>query len=304
MSPVLRRPTASVIVLAYDAAAVILGCLDALAAQDCGESFEIIVVWSGDERVPVLVQGAFPGTVVVGRSERLPTGAGRNLGIAHASGDIIAFLAADCRPATDWLRHRVAAHRSGFRCVGGAVVLAEPAGIVARASHMLEYSECMPGRPREVVRDRPVYNLSFHRQIFAEHGSYEAALACGEDSLFNTRLVRAGEPALYEPAIRITHAGPSSIREYVAHQVWHGAAYARIIRDYGYGAHRSPSKPPRLAIFIRYPYVRRRVLAGRLVRFHRDLLLEALWLSPLLVLGVAACMVGLAQEWWGRASRP
>jgi hypothetical protein len=54
----------------------------------------------------------------------------------------------------------------------------------------------MIGRPREVVVGRPVYNLSFRRTIFERYGRYEAALACGEDSLFNWRLVQAGEDSL------------------------------------------------------------------------------------------------------------
>jgi glycosyltransferase involved in cell wall biosynthesis len=294
---------ASVIVLAYDAVGVILGCLQALKAQDHPGPFETIVVWSGDDRIPGIVRRECPEARIVGRLERLPTGAARNLGIEHSRGDIIAFLAADCRPAPDWLRNRISAHQSGFRCVGGAVLLAEPAGAIARASHLLEYSECLPGRPREVVRDRPVYNLSFDRRIFAEHGGYEPGLACGEDSLFNARLVGAGEPMLYEPAIRIAHAGPASIREYIAHQMGHGAAYGRIIRDYGYGAHRTRAKVPRVAILVRYPYARLRILAERLLRFRRDLVPQAIGLSPLIVLGVIACMAGLVGEWWGWARR-
>jgi hypothetical protein len=76
------------------------------------------------------------------------------------------------------------------------VLCTEPAGPIARASHLLEYSEFMIGRPREVVAGRPVYNLSFRRTIFERYGRYEAALACGEDSLFNWRLVQAGEDSL------------------------------------------------------------------------------------------------------------
>ena len=301
VTPTTSAVDASVVVLAYDAADVLPGALRALAAQDHPGPFEIIVVWSGDERIPEIARRECPDAVLVGRLERLPTGAGRNLGIEHARGDIIAFLASDCRPAPDWLRNRLAGHRAGFPCVGGAVVLPEPAGAIARASHLLEYSECILGRPREVVRGRPVYNLSFHREVFAKHGGYEPALACGEDSVFNLRLVKAGVTMLYDPAIRIAHPGPTSITEYLAHQMGHGAAYGQIIRDYGYGAHRTTRKPPRVAILIRYPYARLRVLAERLLQFRRDLVPQALGLSPLIVLGVLACMAGLVREWWGPA---
>ena len=121
-----------------------------------------------------IVEREFPEARVVGQMDKLSTGAARNLGLAYASGDIIAFLGADCQAAPDWLRRRVAAHQAGFVCVGGAVVCLEPAGPIARANHLLEYSEFMIGRPREVVLCRPVYNLSFRREIFERYGGLYA----------------------------------------------------------------------------------------------------------------------------------
>ena len=297
-----ERPSATVVVLAYNSAEVIGGCLSALREQDFDEPFETVVVWSGDTRIPELVARACPRATVVGQLDRLPTGAGRNLGIRSTSGEIVVFLAADCRPAPDWLRRRAAAHRSGFRCVGGTVLLGEPAGAVARANHLLEYSECMPGRPRQEFRGRSVNNLSFDRQIFAEYGMYEPGLACGEDTVFSARLAFRGEPMLFDPGIRISHPGPRTLREFAAHHVWHGAAYAKIIRDHGYGSDRYAVKVPRVAIFVRYPAMRLWGLARRLLSSRRDLLGEALFFSPILVLGVAACMVGIAREWWGEGS--
>jgi glycosyltransferase involved in cell wall biosynthesis len=286
-----------VIVLAYDAAATIRRCLASLVAQDVADHFETVVVWSGDPATAEIVAAEFPAALLVGRPERLPTGAGRNLGIGESTGGVVVFLAADCRAAPDWLERRLAAHRAGFRCVGGAVLVAEPAGPLARASHLLEYSECLPGRPREVVRDRPLYNLSFHRDVFAEHGLYQADLAYGEDSLFNTRILRAGERFLFDPSIRIEHPGPTTLREYVTHQRRHGEAYARLMRDHGYDRTWRGWTLPFLLVLLGYPYARFRHVLGRILRFRRDLLRDVVWLTPLILVGIAAASAGLVRGW-------
>src|SRR5262245_27032747 len=258
-----RRPSASVIVLAYNAEQVIQACLGSLRKQDFAEPFEVIVVWSGQDGVPRIVERELPEAKVVGRRERLLTGATRNLGLEHASSDIIAFLAADCQAAPDWLRRRVAAHRSGFNCVGGAVLCAEPAGAVARANHLLEYSEFMVGRPREVVVGRPIFNVSFRREIFDRYGRYEAALACGEDGVFNWRLAQAGEPFLFDPDIRMFHPGPTGLRDFLKHQIWHGEGIAKLCQEYEYAALQGYRAQPLVQMLVAYPVTRITRLLGR-----------------------------------------
>ncbi len=287
-------PAASVIVLAYDAAAFIRRSLQSLRRQTFAEPFEVIVVWSGDEATPAIVGAEFPEVTLVGRRRRLLTGAARNLGIASAAGDILAFLAADCEASPDWLANRVAAHRQGHDLVGGAVVWAEPANALARASHLLEYNACLPGRPRECTAS-PVYNLSFRRTIFERHGDFDEALPCGEDTALIWRLVEAGETFLYDPAIRISHPGTGRLGDFWCHQEWHGRWLGRLSRRQqvpgvsGDGA-------------LRYAWLVAIYPAARLVRMIRRLaawqptwLGGALLLSPLLLLGVAAAACGLVR---------
>jgi glycosyltransferase involved in cell wall biosynthesis len=287
-----------VIVLAFNAASTIRTCLTSLELQDFEEPFEIVVVWSGDSATARIVQQEFPKVKLVGQHSTLPTGAGRNLGIEHALGEIIAFLAADCQAEPDWLRRRVTAHRQGFDCVGGAVVNGERYP-VARASHLLEYSEFMIGRPREVVVGRPVYTLSFVRNVFERYGTYEPGLACGEDSLFNWRLVKAGERFLFDPSIRITHPGPIRLRDFLKHQQWHGEWLARLCRDHNHPAIHGHGAQLFWKIILVYPSVRLIRLVQRIVRWRPDLLGELVYLSPFLFLGVSAATFGVARGWWG-----
>ncbi|MCU0305559.1 MAG: glycosyltransferase [Thermoanaerobaculales bacterium] len=297
-------PLVSVVVLAYDSAAEVGGAVEALRAQRLDEPFEVIVVWSGDERAVDEVRRVMPEAVVVGHQERIPTGAGRNLGVATARGEIIAFLAADCRPAPDWLARRVEGHRQGFAAVGGAVVCPSSAGALARATHLIEFLDCSPGRPRAEVRGQPVYNLSFHRSVFERHGGYEDDLVCGEDTAFNRRLAAAGERVLFDPAVRMTHGGRQGLREFLRHQVRHGVWFGWLCRHRP--AEVDPAgafgSPLRLALW--YPIVRMVRGARRIAVWERGSLAAALWLAPLMTLGLLASAAGAVRAYLRPGTEP
>jgi glycosyltransferase involved in cell wall biosynthesis len=78
-------------------------CLRSLGAQTIGHGlFEVIVADNGSRMLPQLGGQHFPIRLV---QELEPgPGAARNRGAAEASGDILAFIDADCRAHGDWLK--------------------------------------------------------------------------------------------------------------------------------------------------------------------------------------------------------
>jgi glycosyltransferase involved in cell wall biosynthesis len=300
---------ATVVVLACNAAETIRRCLTSLARQVGVGRFEVVVVWSGDPATPRTVAHEFPDAIVVGRREPLPTGAGRNLGIRHASGEVIAFLAADCEVAPDWLARRLAAHGEGYACVSGAVVCPPAAGPIARAGHLLEYNAFPQGRPREVVNGQPLYNLSYRRDVFDRYGLYDEGLACGEDTAFNWRLARAGVPALFEPAVRLYHEGDSHLGSFLRHQAWHGAWFGRLCRGQATPGYSGPGLRRLGRMLVMYPLGRLVRLVRRTFSWSPQQLGDVILLAPLLVLGLAAATYGLVRGWGGwmptyRGGRP
>jgi GT2 family glycosyltransferase len=293
-------PCATVVVLACDAAATIRRCLSSLANQVGVEPFEAVVVWSGDATTQRIVTEEFPSAVTVGRCEPLPTGAGRNLGIRHSSGEVVAFLAADCEVAQDWLARRLAAHREGYPCVGGAVVCPRTAGAVARAGHLLEYNAFPAGRPREVVRGQPLYNLSYRRELFDQFGLYEESLACGEDTAFNWQLARAGVPALFEPGIRLYHESDAGIADFLRHQAWHGAWFGLMCRSQETPGFAGPRLRRLRRMLVMYPLGRFVRLVRRTVAWSPEHRRDLILLAPLIFLGLAAATLGLMRGWGGR----
>jgi GT2 family glycosyltransferase len=105
-------PLVSVIVVCWNSAAVLGGCLDCLLSQDYA-NYEIVVVDDGsrDDTLAVAERHRSPeGNLRIVRSPRnRGCPAARNLGLEHARGEIVAFIDADGFAAASWLRELVAA---------------------------------------------------------------------------------------------------------------------------------------------------------------------------------------------------
>src|SRR5258708_565580 len=79
-------------------------CLRSLEAQSLDRSlFEIVVVDNGSAVAPHEVVARYPSARLLRESQPGP-GPARNTGTRSATGDVFAFIDADCRAHPDWLR--------------------------------------------------------------------------------------------------------------------------------------------------------------------------------------------------------
>ena len=154
-------PAATVVVPAWRAADTIVRCLSGIRAQDLGEPFEVVVVSSGDDATADIVRRGFPEVRLVRSAGRLSPGAARNAGIAAARGSVVAFVAADCVPASEWLRRRVEAHRLGHDLVGGCIDSAEPSTISGWAQYLAKFWGQIGNERRSGVGRGPLFHLSY-----------------------------------------------------------------------------------------------------------------------------------------------
>jgi glycosyltransferase involved in cell wall biosynthesis len=296
----LGHPDASVIVLSYNASRTIRRPLSSLLAQTA-RRYEIIVVDSGTDGTAEIVRDEFPAVRLVKLPRRAYPGEARNTGVAHAQGAIIAYLAADCTVAPDWLERRLAAHRAGYAVVGGSVGNANPDTAASWAGYFLEYFICFPGRPRCDVHDREIYNVSYPRTIFDRYGPYATDVIAGEDTVFNRRILANGERMLFDPLIRMQHENPDRIGAFLAHQIGHGRDYVRICARYGAGGMSLTGGPAKnlksnLSTLLVSPARKQRRILGSVLRYNRDYLPHLLRALPLTVLGAYAWSYGVAAE--------
>ena len=109
------RPSISVIIIGYRNDATIVAAVESIVNQQCDDEFELVVVDGGLDGAASSARSlVFHRARVIEIESRLMPGGARNVGIAHSSGEFIAFLAADCLAAPGWISARLAAHRQGY----------------------------------------------------------------------------------------------------------------------------------------------------------------------------------------------
>ncbi len=281
----------SVVIPSYNSEQTIRGCLDSLIGQTSAEDVEIILVDSSADRTAELVKEAYPGVRLIRLPRRTDPGTARNLGIDAATGEVLAFIDADCRAEPGWLAGLADAQRAGHRIVGGAIDCDNPLrDRIGWAGYLAEFREFIPQRPRRFVAHLPTANIAYHRTVFDEFGRFDGRFYPQEDLVFNQALQRQGQRILFDPTIRVRHRHRSTLAGFLGHQHRIGRATASVLRDRG-GAGACiaflalPALP--LVKFFRTLTV--------FIRYRRAAALRPLLAWPLLALGLC---------WWGGGGSP
>lgn len=192
----------SVIVPARNASATLPRTLAALAAQEFGEDYEVVVVDDGSRDATAEIAAAAPGPVRVLRRPPEGPAAARNHGVDASRGELLAFCDADVYPTPEWLA----------------------AGVRALAAADLVQGRVLPDPSRPLGPfDRTIWvdheaglyetaNLFVRRDWFRRVGGFEAWLtprggkALAEDVWFGYRARRLGARITFSAAALAHHA--------------------------------------------------------------------------------------------------
>ncbi|HEY7530968.1 MAG TPA: glycosyltransferase [Gemmatimonadota bacterium] len=278
------RPTVSVVVPSFNAAATIERCLSALGAQECDEPFEIVVIDSSTDGTADVVRRRFPRVVLHTFPERKFPGEARNEGAARSTGEILAFTDADCVPDRWWVREIVDAHRRGGPVIGGTIDNANPDSRVGWAHFFCDLTPWMPGTSAGPMDQIPTGNLSVRRWALERYGPF-ADRTYSSDTAFSWRAAAGGHPPLFVPAIRVAHVNVTDLAGFLRRSAVRGRGFARVRA----GERRfSPARravhvalSPGLPVLLGWRAVRN-VLRRR--RYRRELALSL----PLVLLGLIA----------------
>ena len=220
-------PPATIVVVNYNTAGQLPGCLAALAALDYPGAIEIVVVdnASTDDSV-ALLRAQFPQVRLIASPTNLGFGGGANLGWAEARGDLLAVLNPDVWPRPDWLAAlaRGLADHAGARAAiaGGKLLYAD--GTVQHAGGLFGFPFATTDHRGRGMPDSAAFDqaaavpfvtggaLAITRQAAAELGYFDPGFFMYyEDVDLCWRARAAGYSVWYVPAAVATHQESASL---------------------------------------------------------------------------------------------
>lgn len=191
------------------------------------EEYELIVVDDGSEPpldAATLTAPAGVALTVV-RAPHGGCGAARNAGVACAKGELIAFLADDCEPASDWLQVLAAAHAQHPECaLGGGIVHGLPENAYSTTADLLiQYMRSRSnGDPLRATFFTP-NNLAIPAAGFRAIGGFDAQFnPAGEDRDFCARWLESGRRMMAVEEARVIHTHAISFAGFLRMQYIHG----------------------------------------------------------------------------------
>jgi glycosyltransferase involved in cell wall biosynthesis len=227
----------SVVIPAYQAAATIGACLEALRNQRFpGGRSEIIVVDDGSRDATAQIARSFAGVLVISQANA-GAAAARNRGWRQASGTWVAFLDSDCVPSRGWLH---ALHEAVRTILPGAPPALGAAGKtlgLESGSAAARFADLIGSLDAERYLSHPRWpfapscNLMYRRAALVSCEGFDERFVTYEACDLHTRL-RAADPGAfaYVPRALIWHRHRASWRAYWKQQFAYGIGYAQFAR--------------------------------------------------------------------------
>jgi O-antigen biosynthesis protein len=225
-------PKVSVVVCAYNAEPTMRECLESLTKL-AYPNYEVVIVDDGSTDRTGAIADEYPQFKVIHQPNR-GLSAARNVGLAAATGEIIAYVDSDAMPDPDWLTYLALKFRATNYVGVGGPNLPPPeedwlANCVASA----------PGSPTQILLDDetaehiPGCNMAFRKDALVEVGGFDPTYtAAGDDVDICWRLQDLGYTIGFCPAAIVWHHRRKTIKSYLKQQMGYGRAEAMLFRKY------------------------------------------------------------------------
>jgi GT2 family glycosyltransferase len=217
-------PRVSVVIVSWCRPNYLRSCLEHLAQLRPSPDETIVIDASPDDR-PAAVARNFAGALRVS----FPGGAGhmttsRNVGLLHATGDIVAFVDDDANVRPDWLRGLLQTFAdpsigavAGRTCNGLPGEESDGAEAIGRVLTNGELTGNFAADPGSVTDvDHGIgANMSFRREVLARLGGFRddfGGVEVREDTDVFLRLRALGYRAVFSPHAVVDHVGAPHIK--------------------------------------------------------------------------------------------
>ncbi len=223
----LSWPRISVVVCSHNGSRTIGACCASLRKLEY-PNYEVIVVDDGSTDNSAAIAGDYGFRVI--RAAHGGLSQARNLGLAAADGEIIAYTDDDTEADPHWLTYLAATFmQTEYAGVGGLNLAPADDGFVADAVANA------PGGPIHVLlSDReaehiPGCNMAFRKACLQEIGGFDPQFrAAGDDVDICWRLQARGWRLGFSPAALVWHHPRRSVRAFLKQQLGYGRAEALL----------------------------------------------------------------------------
>ncbi len=252
----MSTPAVSVVVPTRGGAARLPVLLEALAAQQLEEAWEVVVVLDGDvdgssgllaryvDRLPLRVIEPVGGE---GVSAALATG------YQEARGDIVIRCDDDLTPAPDFVFRHLRWHRARPEGAPPLGVIAMTRDVFAATPYADAYGRPANRRLLEQAYARPADERWQHwaacnsvpRSAYLAAGGFDPGMDYREDSELGLRLAKSGVEIVIDPALEIEHRCPAPDAETRAARAFTSGASTATFDERHPGTHSAAASSPR-----------------------------------------------------------
>ncbi|MBI5142723.1 MAG: glycosyltransferase family 2 protein [Nitrospirae bacterium] len=217
-------PKVTVVIAAYNSVRTMERCIRAVLAQDYPD-FDVVVVDNNSTDSTAAIVKRYPVTYLFESKKGWP--AARNTGIAHADGQYVANIDADCFPTPSWITNLMKRiNETGVGCVVGKTLVEE--GVTFAQKY---YASTNPFSIEHKIGKTGFVpwgggNNVMNRDAFLKAGGYDSdRFTSGADIDMHMRMERlCGLRTVFEESALIHHEARGSVREFyeVAAKYAHG----------------------------------------------------------------------------------
>ncbi|MCX4090830.1 mycofactocin biosynthesis glycosyltransferase MftF [Nocardia sp. alder85J] len=222
------RPNLTVVIPVLDRADMLTRCLDAL-----GGDYPVVVIDDGSADAAAITAATDrPGVTLVRHDRNQGPAAARNTALRVVRTELIAFLDSDCVPEPGWIDGLAGHFADPVVAAVAPRIVTLPDGRHPRRCG-LDLGE-RPARvqPRGAVAFVPTAALLVRRGAVIDVGwdgeAFDPGLRVGEDVDLVWRLHEAGWRVRYDPAVRVAHEEPASLRRLLARRFRYGTSAAPL----------------------------------------------------------------------------
>lgn len=206
-------PQVSVIVPAYNGAAMVGDCLRALLDQQTQRSHEIILVDDGSTDDTAHKVATFAPRVRLIRQHHAGAAAARNRGVSAAQGDLLLFTDADCEPTPGWIETLARALDGADGAKG--TYRTRQRSVVARWVQAEYESKYRRMAQRPTIDFIDTYSAAYRRGVFEAAGGFDESLEVDEDQELSFRLAEAGARLVFAPEAIVYHRHVATPQAYM-----------------------------------------------------------------------------------------